>query len=236
MVFNINWWEGYIRNHFIRQTIMFTESVINRLVPTFANIEDEAEKVANKEWERLSASYCDPDGNADPFDYAERSQEAGIDHYMMLSSVKQSLLNISATTLYHLYEQQVIFFLRKAILHPSQENDQELMKPSEFGKRLFAENIDITKFRCWSKIDELRLVANTVKHGEGGSAQQLRSIRPDLFNDPSIKDLWPDAKPGINFYMPLAGEDLFVTIDDIGNYKDSLVEFWETAISEMIKV
>ena len=35
-------------------------------------------------------------------------------------------------------------------------------------------------------MDELRLVANTVKHAEGISAEKLRNIRPQLFQHPTV--------------------------------------------------
>jgi hypothetical protein len=38
----------------------------------------------------------------------------------------------------------------------------------------------------WARIDELRLVANSVKHAEGPSAQQLRELRADLFQNPAF--------------------------------------------------
>lgn len=94
-IFNIGFWEQYIRNHFIKQIELLNESIQNRLIPTFDTIEKEAEEISEKEWDRLCSSCYSPD--IDPADLAERAQEAGIDYYMTLSGIKQTLLNITAT-------------------------------------------------------------------------------------------------------------------------------------------
>jgi hypothetical protein len=100
--------------------------------------------------------------------------------------------------------------------------------------------IDLASLEAWAKVDELRLVANSVKHGEGTSAQALRLLRPDLFQDPAFADIqaemggrWFDRRHPLA--MPLAGEDLFVTESDLHNYCtaavalfNGIVEFCET--------
>ncbi|MCX5885402.1 MAG: hypothetical protein NT096_05790 [Proteobacteria bacterium] len=230
-IFNIGFWEQYIRNHFIKQIELLNESIQNRLIPTFDTIEKEAEEISEKEWDRLCSSCYSPD--IDPADLAERAQEAGIDYYMTLSGIKQTLLNITATALYHLFEQQIIFFLRREVLHPSQENDPQLMKVSVFREQLLKKGIDIYSFRSWDKIKELRVVSNSIKHAEGDSASELRKMRPDMFKHPMLrsqpeKELMHSAIYRV--YMPMAGDDIFVIQDDLAEYKNALVNFWNELI------
>jgi hypothetical protein len=92
---------------------------------------------------------------------------------------------------------------------------------------MMAGGIDVTMFSSWAKVEELRLVANTVKHAEGDSAQKLYNLRPDLFQHPRITEI------GLSFgqnaprvFLPLAGEDLYVSIADVGQYRDALLGFW----------
>ena len=59
---------------------------------------------------------------------AERALEAGLEYYEMIFGVQQTLLNVCTTSLYHLFEQQVIFFLRREILRPTLENQKNLLK------------------------------------------------------------------------------------------------------------
>ena len=224
-LFNIDYWKQYIKEQFIEQFELLYESIQNRLIPAFNTIEKEAEEVSKKEWDRLCSSCYSPD--IDPADLAEKAQEAGIKYYMTISDIKQALLNITTTSFYHLFEQQIIFFLRREILHPSQENDINRMKICIFKHKLRKRGIDICTFHSWNKIDELRLVSNTIKHAEGPSASKLRTLRPDLFipiNSEAKKTFFGDAIPDV--YMPLAGEEIFITIDDLLEYKNALIDFW----------
>jgi hypothetical protein len=177
MVFNVTFWEQFIRNQFIHQLTMFVENLETRILPTFNDIENEAKKVEEQEWDKLCSSYASPD--TDPSDLAEKARDAGIEYYLMVFGVRQALLNVSAGTLYHLFEQQLLFFLRREILHPSEENNIDLIKIPIFKERVLQHNIDIEKFSFWRTINEMRFVANTVKHAEGKSAVELRKIRPD---------------------------------------------------------
>lgn len=216
----------------MHQVTIFVENVQGRLLPTFHDIESEAEKVQEQEWNRLCSSCSSPD--IDPADLAEKARDAGIDYYMMVSGVKQSILNVSATSLYHLFEQQLLFFLRREILHPSEENNIDLIRISIFEERCLQHNIDVEKFSSWQTINEMRLVANTVKHAEGKSAIDLRKIRPDLFRNPILETFGPKLSGNFRrLYMPLAGEDLYLSIEDLKKYGEAIGRFWDEMISAM---
>lgn len=212
---------------------MFVENVETRLLPTFHDIEKEADKVQEQEWNRLCSSCTSTD--IDPAGLAEKAHDAGLDYYLMVSGVRQALLNVSAATLYHLFEQQQLFFLRREILHPLEENNINLIKTSVFKERFLQHNIDIEKFSSWKIIKEMRLVANTVKHAEGKSAIELRKIRADLFRN-RILEKFDFFKHPVNsrpLFMPLAGGDLYLSIEDLKNYGETIVKFWDELISEM---
>lgn len=93
MVFNVGFWERFIRNQFIPQATMFVENIETRLFPTFDNIEKEAEKVQEQEWNKLCSSCVSPD--IDPADLAEKAHDPGIDYYMTASGVRQALECVS---------------------------------------------------------------------------------------------------------------------------------------------
>ena len=98
---------------------------------------------------------------------------------------------------------------------------------------LLTNAIDIKNFACWSKIDELRLVANTVKHAEGPSSDRLREIRSDMFINPLFSQ---DPFPLQGFdsvFQPLVGDDLYVSLQDIKDYRDHLVQFWQELAAAM---
>jgi hypothetical protein len=77
----------------------------------------------------------------------------------------------------------------------------------------------------WPLVDELRLVANVVKHGEGASAGRLRKIRPDLFVYPTLRE----DRSGVSrlrVETTLFGQDFFVTDEEFKRYHDGSVVFW----------
>jgi hypothetical protein len=74
-------------------------------------------------------------------------------------------------------------------------------------------------------MDELRLVANVVKHGEGGSATELRKRRPDLFVYPSLKGQ-VDPIETLSVEATLFGQDFFVTKEEFEAYHKGSVAFW----------
>jgi hypothetical protein len=77
------------------------------------------------------------------------------------------------------------------------------------------------------------LVANTVKHAEGRSAEKLRKKRPELFTHPVIRKL--RGKVRDDFFpplrLPLAGEGLFVTEEILSEYISTAVAFLDTIAS-----
>ena len=91
--------------------------------------------------------------------------------------------------------------------------------------------MDIKALDLWRKIDELRLVANAVKHAEGSGTNQLRVLRPELFSNPAYVNIFPDlGKRAIEDAMPisapLSGEDFFVTEDILREYAESAEAFF----------
>lgn len=235
--YNIKFWEPYINSQFVDQVELLHKTVQQRLIPTFNSVEKEAEEITEKKWNELNFSACSPD--IDPADLAEAAEEEGVSYFLMLSDIKQSLLNTTAITLFHLFEQQVIFILRREIVHPAEEFCLNLMTIDEFKKRLSDSGINITSFRSWNTICELEFLANAVKHGEGSSAKKLRKMRPDLFSHPlSIeRELGPIGKsPSNRLYSPLSGKDIYVSEKDLTKYKNAIVNFWKEYIENCNKI
>lgn len=226
-------WSHYFERVFVPQIDKFYETIVNRLIPAFQDIDKEAEEIAQAEYKRLGAlPYIE--GGDDLSVAAEKAFEMGLTHYEALHSVRQAIINLSAAALFHLYEQQVLVFHRRQVLHPSEENDPGKIQYSVFVTRLCDAGVDIKAMSDWGKLDELRLIANSVKHAEGPSAVRLRNVRPDLFTPPSITGLFDEVTPPARLYLPLAGEDLYVTTDDLELYRTAVVSFWHD-LGESIK-
>ncbi|UTF51450.1 hypothetical protein NLA06_06055 [Desulfomicrobium sp. ZS1] len=224
-MFNAQYWGRHFQQIFGRHLLRMLEVLERRLLPTFDTIDQEAESAANAEWERLMHMPGDPDG--DPSVFVDQAFEAGLAHYESISSIRQALLNTYAATLYHAWEQQLLAFHRRGVLHPAEEDDNALLNLKTMKKRLNAAGIDLTKLPSWPLINELRLLANAVKHADGISGDDLKQLRPDLFEHPSTKELdLPKFGGARRVYMPLSGDDIFVTLDALKSYCSALVQFW----------
>ncbi len=132
-------------------------------------------------------------------------------------------MNCCALFLYHLYEQQVMLFLRQELLPWREKDNRKLYTHEEVRKRLGLANVDITKFACWSKLEELRHLANAIKHGEGKSSEELLRIAPHLFEIGGRASGWPISG---RVYTPLLGEDIFVNAAHIREYVGALKQYW----------
>ena len=177
-----------------------------RALAGFARIAEEADDYGNKMFE----SYVQSVGEADPGDFADAARDQAAQYYVLLSNIRQAILNLLAAGLYHLYEQH-----REKLRLILQDRGRSM--PT------------LASLDGWAKVEELRLLANTVKHADGQSAQHLRKIRPDLFVPPVIKGS-PIEKHvlAVPTENPLGGTDLFVTEADLHNYRDAIRQLWES--------
>ena len=222
-------WANFIERNFLKELSVLKESVFDRLLPTFNRIDDESNSVAKAAWQSANDS-CGPD--ADGFIAAERAEESGADHYVMMVNVRQSLVNLFAVALYHLVEQQQLILIRRALIPMGSEEDDRWMKPFEFQAHLEIVGIRLAGRPSWEKLRELRLAANIVKHAEGDSAEKLRKLRPEMFFAPSLREnqIPASAGPPHSLYKPLSGEDFFVTADDLQEYFGATEEFWNALV------
>ena len=227
-------WIRILRIEFIPQLNAIVNALEKRLLPNLEKekIGEEADRIADEDWER-SISSTSVMGDEAPDYFPDRALNAGIAHYTLMYGIRQGMLNLFTAALYHVFEQQVMYFHRKNVLHLCEENDPRKFKMPVFEGRLKKCGIDIKNFACWSKIDELRLVANTVKHAEGPSSDRLREIRSDMFINPLFSQD-PFPLQGLDsVFQPLVGDDLYVSLQDIKDYCDYLVQFWQELAAAM---
>lgn len=139
MRLKIIFWEDYFNKLFPKQITQFVNVFTNRLVPLFENINDESDFVAEKEYERLNEVF-----NPEYVDISEILDEAnniGFGYYQMMHSVRQALINIAAIALYHMFEQQINYFLKIEILPYLEEGDQD-KDFQQIKKKLYKKILD----------------------------------------------------------------------------------------------
>ena len=106
------------------------------------------------------------------------AMEHRITVYETMFGVRQGVLNLLAVGLYHLFEQQQLFFLRRGLLSRAEKDVPALLKVDEFEKRLAECGVECRSFSCDGKLRELRTAANAIKHAKGKAGDELAKLRP----------------------------------------------------------
>ncbi|MBS3948424.1 MAG: hypothetical protein KGZ57_09045 [Dethiobacter sp.] len=229
-------WAGYIQEVIIPHYEHLEKAFFEKVLPAFEAVESEAEQISNEKWERLIRQPGDPDDD-DLSDLAGEAIEEGVSYHIIMMDIRQGLLNNFAVGIWHLFEQHLLVIHRRELLKPHEENDEKLLKLCEITKRLKQNGIDIEKFLSWDKLDELRLVANTVKHTDGRSCAQLKKRRPEIFIPPGAHSdhFRINAPPPTQLLKPLAGEDFYLMPEEIRSYFKTVRDFWEELLEILRK-
>ena len=222
-------WAWHCRKVFIPALCAFRRGAFEKVIPSFANLEQEADDLADAEYERLGSMPADGD-LFDMGDVAEWANEAGIDYYQTMSDVRQGILNVLAVGLHHLFEQQQNFFVAREPLPAGQHR-------IGFDKRLLSYRIDSSLFPSASKLRELRTAANALKHASTEANRNLLELRPDLFINPDLRRLDTDEEHLLSSAralapwadrVPMAGDHIYVQDSDLAAWCDAAIEYWET--------
>lgn len=255
MKHNAHFWARLIHDVFLPEVKAMRRGVLEKLLPSFTGIEQEADATTRAAYDELGRH--GPDW-LDEATAAELAHERGVDHYLRMVSVRQGLLNLATAGLFHLFEQQMSQVVRKALLTPAEEHDpdflRQILKPNAtmktFALRLEQSGIRPRDIAGYGVIvDELRLVANAVKHGMGDSGDALHARRPQLFVAPSLRDDplfngWSISKAAgqdgfrapVRLSRPMMGDDLYVLPEDFDAYAASVAQFWEGFASTLAKM
>lgn len=222
---NHEFWGRHFRRVFIPHLRRLLEVLEVRFLPTLGTIGDEASALQEKTYRELCEMPGDGDGDLSEF--AEAAHDLALEFYSGMASVQQAVLNAYAPILYHTWEQQLLTFHRREILHPLEENDKRFMRWDVLIERLERCGLVLEALPSWGTIDELRLVANAVKHADGTSADALRARFPRYFDDPSLVEgitLRIGTKPRV--YLPLSGDDIYLRLENLRRFVGALVDFW----------
>jgi len=226
-------WPHYFRKMFIPQVQAFADCLTKRLLPTFENVEEEAKKVEQEEYERLSLKYPYEDGPDDATLW-EWAQDEAISYYQVIHDAEQGVVNLFAIGLYHLLEQHLSLFVRRWLVF----DDKVPAQIWDTAKALLLERgVDIETVPSYPKVKELRLLANCIKHGDGRACEGIRELRPELFCSPHSKDLEVSVElslPHTPIIQPLGGEAVYVSKEEFEAYVGAVKSFW-AELSKMLE-
>lgn len=217
-------WSEHIRERICPRFKQFGELVLARVLPAFNGINEEANALERNRYDELMSSVSAPEddmweaGEA----MADLAFNEAMDHAVLLESMRYATINLYAAALYHLTEQHLIDLVLQIHNNDEQHNHRPEEAIAWFKDAL---GLDLSTLSRWPLLEELRLVANVVKHGEGGSAGRLRKIRPDLFVYPTLRED-PTGVSSLRVETTLFGHDFFVTKEEFERYHKASVAFW----------
>lgn len=214
-----NGWGDSIISTFILPVRYFGKTLSERILPAFNDLEAEAE---NSYQQYLLECASDDSG----YDWDETE-------YTYVRDVRQSVINLYAVGLRHLYEQQFSYLVMRLL------NDYQRKADYKKDKKVLIDTgeIDIERFRSWKKIEELGYVCNAVKHAEGRGSEELKNSRLDLFEHPSALNLPDDSSKRLlkasKVRHPLAGENIYLQEIDIQKYTLAIEDFWREFLEKL---
>ncbi len=229
---SLSFWADYFRTMFVPHIDAFAGALSGRVLPAFDSIEEEGRRIEQEAYRELSRwSPYDDEPEPDFASAAEQARDQAITYWVTMYGVVQGVINLYAVGLWHLFEQQLAYFARHAL---SAEPWDPAPNPNFEGVRaeLLQAGIDSTGLPSYAKVDELRLLANCAKHGDGPSCAALQALRPSLFKPPHHPEF--DALPGnVPVIAPLGGEHLYLTAEAFKEYADAVKALWEELASKL---
>jgi len=208
------------QSQIFEQLDIFYDILESRILASFDSLEEEAKELESNRLKELNENF-NPD-YMDAYTMHEDAYAKGGKYYAIHTQMEQSLLNMSTVWLYHLFEQQ-LFMISKKIIYGFNHTGRDAMQ--KIINCLDSKNI---KLESWSKIKELKFVANTIKHAEGNSLDKLRGLRPDLF----IKSCGTVVS---EVSIPLFRNEIEISHEDLKTYRDEIIHFWNDFF-EKIKI
>jgi hypothetical protein len=216
------------RQHLKGEIQSFVLIYTQKLLPVFGDIESDAESLANDFYDTFMKQPANDD-SIDPSSIADQATDLGIENYFFLSMGKYNLTATWHATLYQLWEQQVRLFLFREISHVKVLQFQSFCTTIAEIKETFAcHNVNVHALASWPKVDELRLLCNVIKHGDGDSAKKLRKVNPAIFKKEATllgEERHIDSMD--TYRTTLLNETLALDQISLAKYKEALLSFWD---------
>jgi hypothetical protein len=178
-------WIG-MRQVLLERHDFYVEQVKAKVLSQFRDIESEAERYGNAEYDRLGELPGDED--SDMAEIAEEAMGRAQNFYGLLSDLKKQMILAALGGMYHQWEKDLREFIERELRHN--------YTPETVAKVAWGANIaDVFKVlsdfgwnysacHFFSRIDACRLIVNVYKHGKGQSLEELARRYPEYLNVP----------------------------------------------------
>jgi len=215
---NPQFWKLFFQEKFCPQIDIIKNSLKDKILLAFSDVEREANSLEEKEFKRLAEEFSgDEDG--DMSELAERARDEAIGYYRLMTEMKNETLHIFYVLLYKVFDQQFSYFYRKEILAPAEEANPKLKKWSIVNRQFIKAGIILKSMSTYQKIHILRLISNVIKHGHGPSAKDLKRLDPKYFSHASSE-----------FYSVFISDDirddLNLSLNNFEMHAENIKSFW----------
>ncbi len=107
------WFEENKCKYFQFQLNAYSDGIVDRLLKSFEETEKDVEKERQKLFKNVNFN---PDYD-DPYDIENAIEEKLIDYHLNIVEVRDMLFGFALTGLYHIWEKQIVGFLKTEIKH-----------------------------------------------------------------------------------------------------------------------
>ncbi len=179
-------WIG-TKAHLLERHDFYVAQIKTRVLSQFQDIEGEAERYREMEYERLAELPGDEDSDMSAI--ADTAEDRGQDFYGLLADLKKQTILGALAGMYHQWEKDLRLFIERELRHAYEwETVQKIAWDANIGdifKILEDAGWNVVSLNFFSLIDACRLIVNVYKHGKGTSLTQLSERYPEYLDVPS---------------------------------------------------
>lgn len=200
-----------------RYTEAYVEAVRARLLPAISTPDPSIREQVEDAYMAVISATSDHDGEPDvsmAYSAAQDVEEEAADDHLF---VYEQVLGLAIAGLFHVWERAMRRVLIRAIRFQLPVPDRQTIERADTKQLLSA--LQATGMRLPSssileRLNELRLIANVVKHGSGASLRELAEFYPERFDGMEADIASPDF--------------LSLTEEDLNTFGDAVATFWRT--------
>ena len=150
-----------VRGGALQRIPAYGECILSDVMPTFSDLDERANKVAEDEFERLGSLPVGEDWDGDMASLAEDANDKGLLFYTTMTGIRQSFLNLFSAGLFHLIEQELADLCRDGAFTVDPPTDTKI----GIVRQWYADHFDLDLSTLPSRPANRR-TQSSGKHGE----------------------------------------------------------------------
>lgn len=215
------WISGWVYDYFAPEINSYCDILLNRVLQIFDDLDGEQTKACNDFLRRANRSSEDYEA------MLEAAYDHALDHTMQFAEMRSVFLAAGVSGLFHLFERQLYKHINKELrrwLQTPIANWQDIEEIIPQFNQKFGESAPcldlINAFRDFD-LQELKLVANSLKHGDDGPSYRQLVSRKAIVVDKERLEKDGHAGP-----FSILKVNLSLEISDVERYREAIARFW----------